>query len=313
MKRILSIIAAAVAAINISAQETELQNTIQMAVYFDEGQTSIPQTSKNLLEARIKTLLSRNTLCAAEDFAQFFVTCEANQLSTDILPGAPTKYRNEIEVSFYVIDAFAKKMFASEAVTVRGIGNSQNQSYTECFKQINASNKVLNDFFTSSAKKILSYYDSQYQRIISQAQSLASVKEYEQALMLLAAVPVACVGYDSVNASAVEIYQKYLDHQAAALYAKANAIWSAGQNSEAAYAVADLLAEISPDSKYWNDAQKLLADIRATVKDNIAFERKIIELEHKEKSQMIQSWKEVGVAYGTNQKSNTYHNAYLVR
>lgn len=294
-------------------QAQELQNTIQMGVYFDDAQTSIPQTSKNLLEARIKTLLGKNAMGATDDIAQFIVTCEANKTASDILPGAPTKYRNELEVNFYIIDAFAKKMFASEAVTVRGIGNSEAQSYNECFKQITPANKTLNSFFTSSAKKILAYYDAQYPVIISTARNCAKLKQYEEALLKLAMVPEACKGYSEVNNVATEICQQYLDHQAAALIAKARAIWSACQDSDAALEIADLLAEISPDSKYWGDVTKLLNEVKATVKDNIAFSRKMEELEHKEKSQSIQAWKEVGVAYGNNQKSNTYHEAYIVR
>lgn len=299
------------------AQGPEVQNTIQMGVYFDEGQTSIPQNARHLLEARIKTLLGRNMMGATDDFAQFMVTCEANKLSTDILPGAPTKYREELEVNFYVIDAMAKKMFASECITVRGVANSDAQAYQEGIKQINSNNKALNAFFQQTAKKIISYYDSQYPVIITQAQALAKVKKYDEALFRLAMVPEACKGYNDIVACASEIFQKYIDHEAYANLAKATAIWNAGQDSESAYEAAEYLALINPDASCWADAVKLSNEIKATVKDNIKYDRriaeKLIDNEHSEKMSSINAWREVGVAYGNNQKSNTYHDAWVVR
>lgn len=317
MKKILYSILAGLLGLSAYAQESRLQDNVQMAVYLDESQNAVPQNVKGLVEARLKTILSKNMMGASGDFCQFFVTCDANKVESDILPGAPTKYRDVIEVNFYVIDALAEKLFASESISVRAVANSEQKAYTDCFRQISTDNKKLNEFFRQTSKNIISYYNSQYANIITMAMNLAKVMKYDEALFRLSMVPEACEGYMEVVTAATGIYQKYIDHEAQQNLMKASAIWAASQDSDAAYEAAELLSSINPEASCYAQALELLSEIKAGVKDNIQFERriaeKLIDNDHAEKMASVDAWKAVGVAYGNHQQAHTYHNAYMVR
>lgn len=311
MKKIIFALAAAAFAFPIYAQ-TPAGVPMNVSI-FDES-SNIPAASAEMLATRMKAAVANSGMGATEDVTQFFLTAKSSLLDKHIVSGAPAKYFNASELTFFVVDAFAQRVFTSFSLEVKGIGNSEQQAYTNGYKEFKAGNPKLIAYLKDSNKKILEYYDSQYPVIITEANSLALVKKYEEALFRLSTVPQACIGYTEVVETATRIFQKYLDDKSFEALAKARAIWNAGQDSAAASEAGVYLAQIDPNSKYYQEAVELNNEIKERIHSDIDYYRAIeardAEYRHGEKMSSIEAWRQVGVAYGNNQKNQYYKSVW---
>lgn len=319
-KSIILFVAALMASAILSplwAQKSSTRNgtpQIPISVYLPEEAESIPASARHSLESKLITATSRNGMGATEDFAQFYVTCAATVVDQQVVPGAPTKYRQEVEWNLYVVDAFAKKIFGSTVINTRGVGNSPEKAYMQSLRQISGSDPTLSAFFGQMNHKIITYYESQCDNIIAIAQSLAGVYKYDEALFRLSIYPEACPSYSRIVEVATEIYAKYREDQALRNLARARAIWSAGLDAAAAREAAPYLAEILPDVSCYEEAMQLLAEIKQRVKEDIDYLRQIEERNNRQGHELamarVAAWRDVGIAYGTNQKQTIYRDAW---
>lgn len=286
---------------------------VPMTVYFADESSNIPYSSRDFLTTRMKAAITKNGMGATDDFCQFFMSCSYNVIEKHVVPGSPTKYFQTVEMNFFVVDAFAQKIFSTTSIETKGVGNSEEQANTAGVRQFSPSNSAIAGFIKESNNKIIKYYNEQYKTIIVKAQSLAKVYKYDEALFQLSLVPEACSGYLEVVDVAAGIYQKYIDDQANRALAKATAIWNAGQDSYAASEAGVYLAEIMPEATCYPQAVALSNEIKARVKSDIDYYRKVDELErtrdYNAKMSTIAAWKAVGVAYGNNQKTNYYQRS----
>lgn len=296
--------------------KAEEKGKVPIAVYFPEQVESIPRTSVNALSAKLITALGQSEMGASDDFAQFYLTCKAAVISRDVIPGAPPKYRQNVDLTFYVIDAFSQKIFNAFTLSTNGIGNSEAQAYIACFQKIQPSNKDLQNFLTETNNRITTYYETQTDNIITTAQSLAKVNNYEEALFRLSQYPEVCSGYNRIVEAATGIYAKYVQDKANRDLAKARSIWNAGQNSVAAAEAGTYLAEIIPEASCYGEAVALWKEIKNTVKGDIEYERAVetrnSAYEQEATIANINAWKAVGVAFGNNQKADTYNREIIV-
>uniref|UniRef100_UPI0040576586 hypothetical protein n=1 Tax=Alistipes sp. TaxID=1872444 RepID=UPI0040576586 len=298
------------------AQKSVSSNTpqIPISVYLPEEASSIPASARQSLESKLITATARNGMGATEDFAQFYVTCAATVIDQQVLAGAPTQYRQEVEWNLYVVDAFAKKIFGSTVISTSGVGRSVDKAYMQSLKKISGTDPALSAFFSQINSKIINYYESQCNNIISIAQSLAAVYKYDEALFRLSIFPEACPSYGRIVEVATDIYKKYLEDQAQRNLAQARAIWSAGLDAEAARAAVPFLAEILPDVSCYEEAMELLAEIKQRVKEDIDYIRQIEERNNRQGHELamarVAAWRDVGIAYGTNQKQTIYRDAW---
>lgn len=311
MKRyLLSIILCVLAAFALSAQEQDSPK-VPMTVSISEASSNVPASSWDFLTTRLNAAITKNGMGATDDFTQFFLSCTYSVVDKHIVPGSPTKYFQTVEMNYFVVDAFAQKIFSSVAIETKGVGNSEEQAVTASIRKISPSNAALSSFIKESNRKIIKYYNEQYRNIIAMAQALAKVYKYEEALFRLSTVPEACSGFQEVLDVAVGIYQKYLDDKANKALARAMAIWNAGQDSYAAAEAGEYLAEILPDATCYPQAVALSNEIKARVKSDIDYYRKREEVRedraYKLDTEKVKAWRSVGVAYGNNQKSVYYH------
>lgn len=283
---------------------------VPMGVSIEPETTVIPATAINFLKTKLKQAATRNGMGATEDVRQFYLTCSYTTIEKHIVQGAPAKHFYTNEMDFFVVDAFAQKIFTSTSIEVKGVGNSAEQATIASLRAFSPSSSAIASFIKESNKKILAYYDAQYKTIILKAQSLAKVYQYDEALFQLSMVPEACVGYKEIISVATEIYQKYIDDQANKALAKATAIWNAGQDAVAAEEAGFYLAQIMPEATCYPKATALGEEIKAKVGQDIEYYRKLDEVEsereHELDKSLIDAWKAVGTAYGNNQKSVYY-------
>ena len=275
--------------------------TIPMSAIVDEGFANVTAETASALRTQLERLITKSKLDVGWENANFAITAKFDQLDRYVVGGAPTQIANVYGITLYLVDVYNQKLFGSTYVEVRGVGTNETKASMNAVRQLNAGNGKINSFLGGAKKKIISYYDSQLSSIIKEARNKASFKNYEEALAMLAVVPVCCNGYDAAMEEAKKIYVQYRDAYYLARLNEAKALWAADPTQAGSYTVVTLLASVDPDAKCYKDAMNLLSEVAKVVKTDVDFETKekykdAVELE----KLRINAIGEIGKAYFAN-------------
>jgi tetratricopeptide (TPR) repeat protein len=284
--------------VSMMAAETEY---LPISVYAAEQLEPFPQGAKAMIENKLTQLLTRNGIAGLDYLGQFILTVTTTPLDKEVIPGPPMKITEKMEMNLYIVDAYAKTIFSSTSVTVRGVGESENKCYMNAISHMPLQTPQVAQFVAEGKEKIIKYYDHEGEAIIKKAQFLASQKKYDEALWYVSLIPQQCQHYDAALNAGKEIYQAYINNICNQNLALARAAWAAEQNSAGAYAAGDYLANILPDAGCYDDAMALYKEIKGKVLDDWKFEMKMYQDGIDLESQRIDAMRQVGVAYGTNQ------------
>lgn len=272
----------------------------------------LPQAVESILENQLTRIATTNGLDTGLSNGQFILTARIDILDKSINPGPPIQVVNNLGITFYIADTYTETKFATEYIEVNGVGNNETKSLVNAIRRINANNSKIVALLNNGKKKIITYFDNNYTKILQEAERKVSMQLYEEALMLAISVPVCSKGGEAATKVALDIYAKHIDQYNQILLNKASIIWAAGQNESKAEEAGRILALIDPQATCYGDAQKLAAEIKTQIRKDIDFETRekyhdSVELE----KQRIQAIKEVGVAYGKGQKEQTTNLTWL--
>ena len=315
MKKALSILSCFMFVACLHAQYTDasVSGNIPITVV-GSAQQNVPEGTNTFIENKLQQIISQNGLGSADYSGRFVITASFMPVTKDIVPGPPKQFAENLDVTFYIVDNIDQKIFSSTTVSARAVDASEEKVLNKAIRSINVKSPQMTSFVNEGREKIVNYYISQADRIIATAQSLARQRNYEAAFYELSAIPQACgAAYDKAMAAGNVIYQEYVDYMCDVNLAKARSAWMAEQNSYGAYEAGEYLSQILPDAKCYGSAEALYKEIKAKVLDDWKFEMKKYNDQVSLEQARIDAWRQVGVAYGRNQKSDTYNVTWLVR
>ncbi|MDA3865732.1 MAG: hypothetical protein PF489_03160 [Salinivirgaceae bacterium] len=221
----------------------------------DELQT-VPVYAKKLLKNKLQQVATMNGLGGGAN-PRFIITADVDVLTKDITPTTPIMTAVTLQVNFYVADVVAQKVFSSAMIEVKGVGSNENKAYISGIKRIAPKNPQLRYLIESGKEKIIEYYNSQCDVIIQEAQTKASMKEFEKAMHTLTTIPEVCREcYDKAMNLVPDIYQEFMDDKCQKDLAKAQAAYGKKDIEE----TMKYLSEITPESKCYDDAQTLYGE-----------------------------------------------------
>lgn len=290
------------------AAETEY---LPISVYAVEDVEPFPQGAKALVENKLTQLLTRNGIAGMNYMGQFILTVTTTPLDKDVIAGPPAKIAEKMELNFYIVDAYAQTIFSSSSLTVRGLGETENKCYMNAISRIPLQSPQLAQFVQEGKEKIIAYYDHEADHIIQRAQALAAQKQYEEALALVSLIPQQCAKYDDAIAATLDIYQQYIDNECNINLAAARTEWAAQQNAQGAAAAGVYLAKILPDAGCYDEAMELYNEIKNKVLEDWQFEMKKYQDGVDLQKLQIEAARQIGVAYGTHQPSQTTSIEFL--
>lgn len=308
MKKIFSIFVAALMSATMLAAETEF---LPISVSANNNSETFPDGAKAMIENKLTQLLTRNGIAGLDYQGQFVLTVTTTPLDKDVIPGPPMKIAEKMEMNLYIVDAYAKTIFSSTSLTVRGLGETENKCYLNAISHMPLQSPQLAKFIDEGKQKIIDYYNHEGELIIQKAQYLAKQKKYEEALWNISLIPQHCSHYNAAVAAGLDIYQQYLDNECVANLAAARMAWVQKQNKEGARDAGEYLANILPDAGCYNEANELYQEIKGKVLDDWKFEMRhytdSVDLE----KLRIESSRQVGVAYGTHQPQQETHLDFI--
>lgn len=284
---------------------------LPISVYAADDTESFPQGAKAMMENKLTQLLTRNGIAGLDYMGQFILTITTTPLDKDIIPGPPAKIAEKMEMNLYIVDAYAKTIFSSTSLTVKGLGETENKCYLNAISRMPIQSPQMAQFIEEGKNKIIEYYDHEGEAIIKKAMYLAQQKNYEEGLFWVSLIPQQSKHYDAALAAGLDIYQQYIDNQCNINLAAARTAWAAEQNSKGAYAAGEYLANILPDAKCYGEAMELYKEIKGKVLDDWKFEMKKYQDGVDLEKLRIDAARQIGVAYGNHQPSQTTSIEFL--
>lgn len=308
MKKIFSIFVAALMSATMLAVETQY---LPISVYAADDSESFPQGAKAMVENKLTQLLTRNGIAGLDYMGQFILTVTTTPLDKDVIPGPPAKIAEKMEMNLYIVDAYAKTIFSSTSLTVKGLGETENKCYLNAISHMPLQSPQMTKFIEEGKAKIIEYYDHEGEALLKRAAYLAGQKNYEEALFIVSLIPQQSKHYDAALAAGLDIYQQHIDNQCNINLAAARVAWAAEQNTRGAYAAGEYLANILPDAKCYGEAMELYKVIKGKVLDDWKFEMKKYQDGVDLEKLRIDAARQVGVAYGTHQPAQTTSIEFL--
>ncbi|WP_319591083.1 hypothetical protein [uncultured Draconibacterium sp.] len=269
----------------------------------------IPDHAQSLLESRLMKAVTNKGIGSDPYSSPFAITAKMEIVTKDITPSVPPMQAYTFEIYFYMVDNIDQIVLSSTSVPVKGVGQNKNRAYTNALRKLNLDNREFDRFLSSGKEKIIKYYNDRCDVVIAKAQALAAQQQYQDAIFLLSSVPEVCEEcyFRSLEAIA-PIYQEYIRLECASYLNSANALFAANPNSTGALQAAEMISLIPATSSCFENASGLINKIETKMRSDEDrdwnFRERMwgdqVDLEQRR----INAYREVGVAFGENQKSN---------
>ncbi|MBP6390254.1 MAG: hypothetical protein KA352_05125 [Flavobacteriales bacterium] len=319
MQRHLLFSAALVAGLYASAQndlgKLDDVGRIALTPYVPEQVEGMTDIARNSLLSKLAQILTQNGMSGGALDPRFVLAANAVVLTKDITPTAPPMQAYTLEVGLYIGDGMDGTLFASHSVTLKGVGETESKAYSAALKNLKPKDPAYEPFLAKGKTRIIEYYNTRCDFIITEAKALESKGEFEAAIAKLMSVPEACADcYNKCKDLVGGVYQRKIDRDCKILLDKAQSAWNSTLNEEGAREAGDLLAQIDPNSKCYTEAgtlmDKMFAEIKKRVKDLDEREWKLKLKQQQDDVDIakatIEAARAVGVAYGNNQQAHTY-------
>jgi len=285
---------------------------ISLTPYIPEQADGLPVIAADALSNKLQQIATSNGLGGIDFNSRFIITAKITLGTKDILPGPPPMHAYNMDMTLYIADVVTKVVFSTVNIPAKGVGTNENKAYISGINTINVNSAKLKSFIETGKQKIIEYYNSKCDFIIKEALTMAQSDRYEEAIFNLMSIPdVAKNCYEDAMDAVPPIYQKLVDHICDINLANAKAYWIANPNSDGANFVASNLAEIRPDAACYGDAQNLVSEIRTKIRQDEKrdwnFMLKVFDANVSLERQRIRAWRDVGVAWGSNQPRRIYN------
>lgn len=283
----------------MSAQECDTPITVAMPEHIE----GLNEAQKSYLCSKMEQLVVSQGVSSDFSYTQFVLTADVAGMQKEVVPTIPSSVTCQYDVVIKLVDRAGMKTMAVQTVNVRGAGSTEAKAMQNALRLINPQNKNLIDFIKGAKSKVLTYYNQHVPQIVSQSRRLANLDKYEEAFNLLASVPECCNQYNEVTREIIAIYPKARDKVGEKFLKEARRIWTVDQTGAAAEEACYWLSLIDPKSSAYSGGERLYAEIKGRVKEEVQHEMKVYDDNVDLIKQQINAAKEIGMAYGKGQQT----------
>lgn len=283
---------------------------IVLATYVPQQIDNMPNAAQSILANKLSQIVTQNGMGGSAYNERFIITANVNVINKDLTPTAPPMTAFVLEVTLYIGDGIIGSKFSSTSISVKGVGENETKAYISALKSISPTNSSIQNFVENGKSKIIEYYKSNCDFIIKEAQTLVSQNQYDEAIFKLTSVPEVCKDcYDQCMDAVGPIYQKRIDKECKSKLMDATTAWNASQDLYGADIAGGILREIDSNAACYKEALALSNNIAQRVKEidqrDWKFQLKQQQDNVDVKKATIKAARDIGVAYGNGQKSNT--------
>lgn len=231
---------------------------------------NIPDAARANIESKMQRMISGCGLASSEA-DRFIMTARIDITEKEINTAGMIVQR--MEITFIVGDVIEDKVYGTTTINAMGIGDTEAKCFIKAFQTIKPNNPELMAFVNKAKDDIASYYTSNCELIIKDAERMAALQQYGEAIASLVAVPKICTEcYTICQEKAMSIYQNHLkqemEHKGKQLLQQAKAAWNVKQDYDGAATALDLLAQIDVDASCIDEANKFIQDISNKLRED---------------------------------------------
>lgn len=240
---------------------------ITIHAYVPESE-ELPYEAHKLLTTKLLQIITANGIADNENFVRFVLTAKINVISKDIVAGPPQRISQKLDITLMLGDIEEDKVYSQVTISAIGVGQSYEKSFISAFKNINPKNTIITTFIREGKEKVLGYYQTHCEDLISEAKKQASLQNYEDALMLLASIPDVCTDcFEEAAQIAEPIYTDMIEARGAEFLNQARAVWAKNPTREGAREATRLLSQINFAASCQPQAASLMREVTAKMNE----------------------------------------------
>jgi hypothetical protein len=238
--------------------KTDDLGRIVLNAYVSDQIEGLPASAKRMLSNKLSQIVTHSGMGGSAYNPRFIITPNITVLTKNMTATAPPMMALTVDITLYIGDGIAGIKYASTSWEAKGVGTNETKAYISALKQINYRNPEIQSFVSEGKNRIIEYYNSKCDFIITSAKSNAERKEYDKALTSLLAVPEVCKEcYDKSQQLTIVVYKLKMENECmekiqASKVAKSNNNWDQS---------AALLNGILPDVSCYSEAQSILKEV----------------------------------------------------
>ncbi|MDX2197236.1 MAG: hypothetical protein NW207_12550 [Cytophagales bacterium] len=231
------------------SQQNDAARIALHTVISEKMLAKFPSQCRRILESKLGQIATQNGMGGFSPTPKFIITASVIVLEKNVAPTTPPMMTASLDVTLFIADAETKTSFQSVNLQLKGAGNNDNAALTDALQKLSPANAVIKQFVAEGKNKIIQYYESQCDFIITEAMALSSQSKYLESITKLATVPNVSTGcYTKVMAAIGPVYQKYIDVTCMQKLQAASMAWNGNQNSEGANMAREILQSIDPQA-----------------------------------------------------------------
>ena len=244
------------------------EGCVKLMLMLPEG---LPAGSAAALQNKMLTMTSLNNVGAMGGSPIFVIVPTLTETKHEITSTPPVKQKINYAFSVYVANLEAGDIYGSVEQDLLGVGDSDELALTNALEAINPSDDKYQQMLKTAQERIIAYYEANGDRIITSANHLAAVNDFDQALTLLNSIPSACSCYDKAVAAKGEVLTKYFNNNAAVLISKMKSALASPRDCEEGFSkeFVALYAMVPSNSPSKKEADELYAEYQKSL-DNAA-------------------------------------------
>ena len=272
MKKIFAAILIAAASISALAQNNEGKmddaGRIALTPVILEN-SSIPPAAANVVLNKLTQIVTKNGLAGDSFDPRFIITANMVELDHYVTATTPPMQAYSFSPTLYIGDAATGTLYATCPLgTIKGAGANDTQAIMQAVRGLRTNGPEVQDFIDKGKTRIIEWYNTQIDFLISEANSLAGQDRYDEAIALLFTVPTVCKdAFDKAMRAAEQIFQQKIDIEGAQLLNMATHVWNANQSWAGANEAASYLSQIHPRSSVMPQAMALAETIAKRVRE----------------------------------------------
>jgi hypothetical protein len=295
------------------AQTASDVGKIALSVIMPENVDGLDASQLSKLETKITQIVSSSGLAASGYNNNFVIYPKFAIYETNVVEGGMQNITvTTCELSLFIKQVDNNILFSSISRQVKGSGNNKQTSITNAISKIPTNDAQFKTFIETGKGKIIQYYESKCQDIITKSESLVKMQNYEEALGLLQTVPEEVSCYSKVQEKSIEAYKAYQNQKCAKQIQEAKTTLAANNYN----AALEILSQIDPSATCFNESQTLMKNAESKID---AEEKKQWDLKMKVygdnvalEKQRINAVKDIAVAYYKS-KPTTVNYSYIIK
>ena len=232
-------------------------------------ESTIPPAAANVVLNKLTQIVTRNGLAGSCFDPRFIITANMVEIDHYVTATTPPMQAYSFSPTLYIGDAATGTLYATCPLgTIKGAGSNDTQAIMQAVKGLRTNSPELQAFIETGKTRIIEWYNTQIDFLISEANSLAGQDKFDEAIALLYTVPSVCkAAFDKAMRAAEQIFQQKIDIEGAQLLNMATHAWNANQSWAGANEAATYLSQIHPLSSVIPQAMDLSSTIAKRVKE----------------------------------------------